>query len=112
MQQAFTGFVFQNYFLLFESIYEITLAGFAFGKLFIKRSVVIVPASLELFYQRLVTEVQRPRLAYPAQCLRMAGVPAPKISSGSGRPAASFVLGQNIPKAMELAMLAKEMLSA
>jgi hypothetical protein len=55
-------------------------------------------ASRKLLHQFLVPQIQRFLLANPAQSFRMARITAPAI-----------MLGQNIPQAMQLAMLGQQM---
>lgn len=60
-----------------------------------------VSASLHFAHERFVSLIEGTRLAYPALRLGMVRVPA-----------LAAVFGENIPQAVELAMLAEEMLAA
>lgn len=60
-----------------------------------------VSASLHFAHERFVSLIEGTRLAYPALRLGMVRVPA-----------LAAVFCENIPQAVELAMFAKEMLSA
>ncbi len=61
----------------------------------------LVPASRHFLYQRFVSIIERLKPADPALGLRMLRIAA-----------LAFVLGENIPKAVELAVLAEQMLPA
>ena len=61
----------------------------------------MVPAARKFPDQHFVPKIERFLFSNPAQSFRMAGVPS-----------LAFMLGENIPKSVQLTMLGKQMLSA
>src|SRR5690606_10205075 len=69
------------------------------GKRRIERRMVTIAAPLHFRHERLVSQIERLQPAFPPARLRMPAV--------AGQPS-----GQNIPQAMQLAMLAEQMAAA
>jgi hypothetical protein len=82
-------------------VQEYALATNASGERALKRRGVGIPTARKLVDKRFVSKVQRFLFSNPAQCFRMMRIAA--------FPA---MLGENIPKAMKLPVLSKEMFSA
>ena len=98
---AFAGFFVENRFLLSYRIDEDTLTAGTGGEKLIERGAVSVATAQKLFHQQLMPIVESFLFADPAQGLRM-----PRVS------AFATMLGQNVPKAMQLAMFGEQMLPA
>lgn len=101
MQETVAGFLFQNHFLFAQSVDKRVLTPGTDGEFFIKRSVVFVSATSKFLYKSFVAPVGRLLLPHPAQCFRMFGIPA-----------TAFVLGEDIPEPVELAMLGEQVHTA
>lgn len=101
MQKTIARFFLQDCFLLANGVYKNFLAARAGRQFFGKRSVMHISAAKKFLNQCFMAQIQRSALPHPAQSFRMPRISAP-----------AFVFSQNIPKAVQFAVLRQQMFSA
>jgi hypothetical protein len=101
MQQTLAGLFLENLFLLGNRVDKDVLPALPARQALIKRRVMLVAAPRKFFNQRFMTFVESFSFPDPAQSFGMMGIAALAV-----------VLGQDIPQAMQLAVLGQQVLTA
>ncbi len=101
MQEAVTGFLAENYFLLRNGVDENFLSALSDSQFFVQGRMMMIAAPQKFPDQGLVPFKKRLLFADPSERFRMAGISA-----------FSAVLGQNIPKTMKFPVFRQKVFPA